>query len=113
MQPCFQITQTRRCLVRNRWHEVAISIMLSWSRKKKPLLATPHKRIKNRLRAWIYLVEKLGMPLHGPQEVACRPVQGLDHAVGRDGHDLESSSRLTNRLMVIAIHRNLSLPCEQ
>lgn len=53
------------------------------------------------------------MPLHGPQEVACRPVQGLDHAVGRDGHDLESSSRLTNRLMVIAIHRNLSLPCEQ
>lgn len=34
MQPCFQITQTRRCLVRNRWHEVAISIMLSWSRKK-------------------------------------------------------------------------------
>ena len=50
MQPCFQITQTRRCLVRNRWHEVAISIMLSWSRKKNPLLATPHKRIKNRLR---------------------------------------------------------------
>ncbi len=35
-------------------------------------------------------------------------VQGLDHAVGRDGHDLESSSRLTNRLVVIAIHRTQS-----
>lgn len=77
------------------------------------LSATPYKRIKNRLRAWIYLVEKLGMPLHGPQEVACRPVQGLDHAIGRNGHDFETGCHITNRLMVIAIHRNLSLPREQ
>lgn len=53
------------------------------------------------------------MPLHGPQEVACRPVQGLDHAVGRNGHDFETGGHITNRLMMVAVYCNLSLPREQ